>query len=69
MENKDFAIYDAKLAGLLMVKKCRLVTARPDKKDVKKMIFFFDNTDYFKLTYNNLKINKHSLIKMIEEFE
>ena len=32
--NKDFLILDQQLAGLLMLKRHRLVTARPDKNDL-----------------------------------
>lgn len=61
---KDFLILDQQLAGLLMLKKNRLVTARPDKNNKTKNVFFFDYNDKFERDFEFLKQHK----KEIEEF-
>lgn len=61
---KDFLILDQQLAGLLMLKRNRLVTARPDKIDKTKNVFFFNYNDKFEKDFQFLKSHK----KEIEEF-
>lgn len=64
MEKKYYPIFDQQIAGLLMLKRYRLVTARPDKDDKTKNIFFFEKTD--DLIKNSNLLRKNKLI--IEEF-
>ena len=66
---KDYAIYDSKLAGLLMLRRCRLITIRPDRKDLTKTVFFFDNNDKFKKELQFCIDNKRKLLKIIDGVE
>lgn len=65
MEKKEYyPIFDQQIAGLLMLKRYRLVTARPDKNDKTKNIYFFDKSEKLINESNLLRENK----KMIENF-
>jgi len=62
MEKKDYyPIFDQQIAGLLMAMRYRLVTARPDRKDNTKNIFFFDKTEELINVANNLRNNKQEI--------
>ena len=64
MERKYFMVYDQQIAGLLMCKRYMLKTARPDKYDNTKNIFFFDNSDKIEKDFEIMKNNK----KIAEEY-
>lgn len=64
MDRKYFMVYDQQIAGLLMCKKYMLKTARPDKYDNTKNIFFFDNSENIQLDFEIIRNNK----KIVEEF-
>lgn len=67
--NKDFLILDQQLAGLLMLKRHRLVTARPDKNDKTKSVFFFDYNNKFEEDFQFLKKNKYKIEQFINELK
>jgi hypothetical protein len=67
--NKDFLILDQQLAGLLMLKRHRLVTARPDKNDKTKNVFFFDYNNKFEEDFQILKKNKYKIEQFINELK
>ena len=67
--NKDFLILDQQLAGLLMLKRHRLVTARPDKNDKTKNVFFFDYNNKFEEDFQFLKKNKYKIEQFINELK
>lgn len=69
MGKKDYLILDQQLAGLLMFKRNRLVTARPDRNDKTKNIFFFDDNDKFQTDFEILKRNKKIIEKFINTLE
>ena len=58
MERKYFMVYDQQIAGLLMCKRYMLKTARPDKYDNTKNIFFFDNSENIERDFEIMKNNK-----------
>ena len=67
--NKDFLILDQQLAGLLMLIRNRLVTARPDKNDKTKNVFFFDNNDKFEKDFEFLKLHKKEIETFINNLQ
>lgn len=68
--NKDIPIFDQRLAGLLMINKNRLVTARPDFKCKTKMVYFIDsNNKRFKEDLDFFIKYKDELYDIIENFK
>jgi hypothetical protein len=63
-DKKYYAIYDAKLAGMLLLMKCNLENTREDRKEITKKVFFFHNTNHFKKQLDIAIRNK----KQIEDF-
>lgn len=63
--NRDYLILDQQVAGLLMLMRNRLVTARPDKNDKTKNVFFFENTEKFKNDFSFIKDNKNYIEELI----
>ena len=58
MEKKEYyPIFDQQVAGMLMTMRYRLVTARPDREDTTKNIFFFDKTE--ELIKESIKLRTH----------
>lgn len=66
---RDFLILDQQLAGLLMITRNRLVTARPDKQDKTKNVFFFDYNDKFQGDFEFLKKYKKEIEKFIGDLK
>ena len=67
--NKDFLILDQQLAGLLMLKRHRLVTARPDKNDKTKNVFFFNYNNKFEEDFQFLKLHKKEIENFIDSLQ
>ena len=70
MEKREYyPIFDQQVAGMLMTMRYRLVTARPDKNDVTKNIFFFDKTENLikeSIRLRNYKIEVENYINNIK---
>jgi len=67
--SKDYLILDQQLAGLLMATRNRLVTARPDKNDKTKNVFFFEENEKFNNDFEFLKRNKKQIEQYINELK
>ena len=62
MEKKEYyPIFNQQIAGLLMAMRYRLVTARPDRKDTTKNIFFFDKSEEIINVANGLRNHRKEI--------
>lgn len=69
MEKKDFLILDQQTAGLLMCLRHRLVTARADKNDKTKNVFFFEDNDKFQEDFSFIRNNKKEIENYINKLK
>lgn len=60
-QNKGYVIFDQQIAGLLMFLKHRLKKLRPDKDDITKNVFIFENTPEFLKDLNHIRQNKNNI--------
>lgn len=69
MNKKYFLVLDQQLAGCLMIMRHRLITARPDKTDNTKTVFFFKNNDQFQKDFYLLKDKKYLIENFINDLK
>lgn len=60
-ERKGYVIFDQQVAGALMFMKNRLKKSRPDRNDITKNVFIFEEDDKFLEDLNYIKSNKDIL--------